>query len=158
MVHTKKNGSPNRSDAGRSEVPTIFTAKDAAIAALRAYHEGRISSLVDEIEDGFRLGKWRGFRPEEVDLGVDATSPLFALEDEVEKRLVACPEDAAIVLLASPTGMPAHCEDEDPPSCIAAAKATHDVLREALRRGLYKPARGERPSAPQLRSADRRAA
>jgi hypothetical protein len=77
----------------------------------------------------------------------------------VQTRLVATAEDAALVLLASPTLNPT-CEGdyEGWIDNVAVRKAGWDVLRGALLRGLYTPQRGEEPSAAQLRGEGRRAA
>lgn len=136
--------------------PTPVPAVEAALAMLRAHHEARCSALADELADEFRLGRLHGLREE------DRGAVMFRLEKLAGARLASTPRDAAIVLLASPTKNP--CSEGDLGGLIdvtAEVKAAWDVLRAALVRGYYRPARGEEPTAAQLlgpRRAGRRAA
>jgi hypothetical protein len=119
-----------------------------ALESLKADYRKRIEALTNELESRFRSGEFRG--------NSDAEQPLHRLENELRKRIAKTYAEAHLVLACSSSTIATSdvaCED---PRYHAGDAAARDVVREALKRGAYRPdaGRDEYPTAEDLLVTD----
>jgi len=116
--------------------------KEKAAALLGIAYDREVERLAEELRPRFESGELGGHR------GSDDDAALLRLQEEARVRSLT-PQDAAVLLAVTPTPPELYDYCHDIESCAIVAFAL-DVLRVALGRGWYCPAKGEEPSAQDL--------